>query len=126
MTIPLALEKLFIFKKDFFKDRLVWINLILALALNVLLWYLLFKNTPSEKDLVALHYSIYFGIDLIGPWYKIFNLPIIGFVFLLINSFLGFLLYHLEKILSYFLVIASVLIQVFLIVNGLLLLFINL
>ena len=126
MTFHLALDNFFAFKKDFFKNRFVLINLFLALFLNILLWYLLFKGTPQERDLVPLHYSIYFGIDLIGPWYKIFILPILGAVFFLINSILGFLFYHLEKILSYFLVTASVLIQVFLIINGLLLLFINL
>lgn len=126
MALHLALEKFFAFKKDFFKNRFVLANLLLALSLNILHWYLLFKGMPGERDLVPLHYSIYFGIDLLGPWYKIFVLPVLGVVFFLVNSILGFLLYHLERILSYLLVVASVLVQVFLLVNGVLLVLINL
>ena len=62
----------------FFKDRTVLISLVIAIALNLAsLIGLYFSITPRVES-VALRYTIYFGIDLIGPWWQIFIFPLIG------------------------------------------------
>ena len=61
---------------------------------------------------MPLHYNIYFGIDLLGPWYQIFLLPILGLIFLLINFLFGMAVYRRELILSYFLAGTSSFVQI--------------
>jgi len=51
---------------------------------------------------VSLHYNIYFGIDLIGEWYKIYLLPASGLVVLIINWIISLILHNKSKVLSYF------------------------
>jgi hypothetical protein len=62
---PLALHDRF-FRYSFF---------VAAPFLNLLSFTLVFwKIFPirGARDIFALHYNIYFGIDLIGEWYRIF------------------------------------------------------
>lgn len=109
----------------FLKDRFVKINLFLAGGLNVILWLWLFWQTKDFSGHIALHYNIYFGIDLLGPWFNLFYLPIIGLVIFLINLTIGALSFEREKMLGYFLVGGATLNQILLLLAAFFIVFIN-
>ncbi|MFA5946938.1 MAG: hypothetical protein WC813_02855 [Patescibacteria group bacterium] len=50
---------------------------------------------------VPLHYNIHFGVDTIGEWWRIYTVPTIGLVMLLLN--MGLIRYFMkgERALSY-------------------------
>lgn len=112
--------------RTFFQDKIIRVNLFFSLILNIALWGFLAWQVKDFPELIPLHYNIYFGIDLLGPWYQIFLLPTIGLVIFIINFFLGTIFFLKEKIISYFLAGASSLIQILLLIAGLAIVFLNL
>lgn len=100
------------------RDRVVLISFILSFLLNLFIWlFLYFKIKPSPNP-IFLHYNIYFGVDLIGPWWRIYLLPLTGILALFINFIISAIIYDKEKILSYFLMIIAGFLQVFLILSA--------
>lgn len=109
----------------FLKDRFVRINLFLAGGLNIILWLWLFWQTKDFSGHIALHYNIYFGIDLLGSWFNLFYLPALGLAIFLFNLAIGAISFEREKILGYFLVGAATLNQVLLLLAAFFVVFIN-
>jgi Co/Zn/Cd efflux system component len=114
------------------KNKTIVISSILGLTLNILIWliiylkfYPLVYNLPEEQSFIPLHYNIYLGIDLFGPWQNIFYLPGIGLLIFLVNTISALLLYSKKEILSYFLSISSSLLQVFLLLATIFVILIN-
>ncbi|NIP32637.1 hypothetical protein GWN91_02975 [Candidatus Saccharibacteria bacterium] len=98
----------------FWRDLVIRYLTLIAIILQIGLWVLIIaKIVPiaGQADFLSLHYNIYFGIDLIGSWYKIFTVPIVGLIFLIINICLIVVLYQREKFLSYFLAASNFLIS---------------
>lgn len=104
--------------KILFKKKIFILNLILGLVLNLALWLLIYFEIEPQQEPVILHYNIYFGVDLIGDWYKIYALPLFGLVVFLLNFTLAGLIYHRAKVLSYFLVFVASLVQILLFLAG--------
>lgn len=97
----------------FWRDLVIRYLTIVSLFFQAGLWLLIIiKILPiaNEADFLSLHYNIYFGIDLIGNWYRIFIVPSVGLIFFIINMALIVLLYKREKFLSYFLAASNALI----------------
>ena len=86
--------KITLFKTNlFFKDKNILINLILSFGIFLFtLIFLYFKIEPQVKP-VALKYTIYFGISMIGPWYYVFFVPLIGIISILINFITAYLIF---------------------------------
>ncbi|HEX9664233.1 MAG TPA: hypothetical protein VGA49_00225 [Patescibacteria group bacterium] len=82
------------------------------------------KISPTSEP-ITLHYNIYFGIDLIGAWYKVYFLPLFGLIVIVVNFVLAYFLHKQEKILSYFLVAAASLAQLILLVAGVIVVLLN-
>ena len=79
--------------------------LVVAPFINLLSFALVFwKIFPirGARDVFALHYNIYFGIDLIGEWYKIFAVPLAALLFLILNFIFASLSYRASRALAYF------------------------
>jgi len=110
---------------SFFGNRFTKINLFLSVFLNLGLWLFLAGQAKNFIAATPLHYNIYFGIDLLGPWYRVFLLPLIGFAFLAVNFLAGAAIYRRERILSYFLATAATFCQGLLIVAAFFIIFIN-
>lgn len=53
-----------------------------------------------QDGLLFVHYNIYFGVDLVGPWYRLYTIPAAGLVVLLVNFFLARTLHRKSPILS--------------------------
>lgn len=108
-------EKIRLIKEHaYFKNKFCVIMLFNSLLLNFALWMLLyFKIKPSNFP-IPLHYSIYFGIDNIDYWYKVFLVPGLGIAFLVLNFLLAIWFFNKEKFLAHFLGINNFLVQLIL------------
>lgn len=83
-----------------------------ALVSNAALWWFVaLRNLPASET-IPLHYNIYFGIDLLGPWWYFFTLPAAGFVTMVVNCLLSMMLYVRERLAAYVLSLTSCLVQV--------------
>jgi len=101
------------------------IMLSLSLFLNLAVWIWLLWQIKPIAEPIFLHYNILFGVDLVGPWWKVLYLPIIGCVILLVNAILGWLLFGRDKFIAQFLNAVTVLCQMFLFIAAALLVFLN-
>lgn len=97
----------------------------LGLALNLFVWLWLWLHIPSELDELFLHYNILFGVDLIGPAWHIYLVPLSGLIILLTNVFLGWALFKKEPFASYILNFSACFVQLFLIIDAYLLVLLN-
>lgn len=118
--------KITLFKTNLFlKDKNILINLIVSFTIFLFtLFFLYFKIEPQAKP-IALKYTIYFGVSMIGPWYHVFFIPLMGIIIILINYITAYLIFLKIKILSYFLVIATSLIQILLLISAILIYLLN-
>lgn len=109
------------------KDKFVVINFLASLILNIFLWSLFyfFVFYAAKQDSITLHYTIYFGINWIGPRFYIFIYPLFGTLVFIINTIIAFKIYFKERILSYFLFAASTFLAILLVILGILMYIIN-
>ena len=62
---------------------------------------------------IILHYNVYFGVDVIGAWWQMYFLPLIGLVILCVNAVLGNLFYQQkERIVAHLLMLATFIVQI--------------
>jgi len=80
------------------------LNLLMVIGLFGLLYYMF---GHGGEEFVVLHYNIYFGIDLVGEWYRVFNIAYLGLTIFLVNFILGGLVYLKEKIVANFLTLGT-------------------
>ena len=100
-----------IFKHLFWQDLLNRIFLEIGFILNLCFWVFLLWNLEPTTELIPLHYNIYLGIDLIKPWWHVYQLPLIGLIIFLTNFILAFIIFKHNRLLAYFLLLASLVIQ---------------
>lgn len=109
----------------FIKDRLIYSALLLSFLLNIAAWLFLFFQIKPKPTPFFLHYTVYFGVDWTGEWYKLFLLPAAGFLILIVNFVLGYFVYKSQKLLSYFLVLSSVFLEILVLVQSVMLVMMN-
>lgn len=69
-----------------FSDYIVRRIFIVAGAVNLLAWLAAFLLARSIGDsLAVLHYNVVFGIDLIGPAFHLYAIPLIALAIIVIN-----------------------------------------
>ncbi len=91
---------------------MILVSLAAALLANAAAWALIvWRIEPSELP-VPLHYNIYFGIDLIGPWWHLYLIPFSGTALICINLVLSFILYTRLRLPARFLVAVAAALQV--------------
>lgn len=119
MKNPFKIDIKGIASHPYLRNRRILFVFFSSIFLNLIIWILLYlKIKPSHQYPIPLHFNIYFGVDVIDYWQKIFIIPGLGLLFSLVNFFLGFLTYRLEKIVAYFLNSASLLLQLLLILGA--------
>jgi hypothetical protein len=101
------------FSQEFFKSALMHWVLIGALILNGINWGLIaFFIRPVDFSII-LHYNVYFGVDVIGAWWQLYFLPVIGLIILAVNAVLGYLFYQKkERIVAHLLMLATFIAQI--------------
>ncbi len=71
----------------FLRIPVVWIPLAVAGLFNIASWFLLLRHAVLKDggDVIVLHYSKYYGVDLVGKWLEAFYIPLIGVCLILLN-----------------------------------------
>jgi len=103
-----------ILTSDFFQNNYFQLGIIVSVLVNAALWALLYFRIDITDEPIALHYNVYFGINLIGSWYQAYVQPIIGIIVIVANNFLAYVVYKRERVASYILIFVSVVIQLIL------------
>lgn len=117
-----------IFTNLVFKDKFFRIVFPLSILLNLIIWAFLYLNfwpLRETRGILPLHYNIYFGIDFVGEWYKIFIVPATGIFFIIINFLVADIVYLRDKVVSYFLAGAAIFIQMILGLAALAVIYLN-
>ncbi|MEK9130970.1 MAG: hypothetical protein AAB429_02545 [Patescibacteria group bacterium] len=65
-----------------------------------------------QQGIISLHYNVYFGVDLLGRWFRIFDLPVFGLILLVANMFFARLLWSKERLLSFFFAVTALLLEI--------------
>lgn len=99
-------------------DRSSQILLVVGLLFNISAWIYLLINIKPQTNPIFLHYNIYFGVDLIGDWYRIYQIPLIGIIIYFVNLYLSYILYKKGKVISRFLIGVTVFIQVIVLISS--------
>ena len=99
--------------QQFFRRRVVWIPLSLAGLFDIASWFILLRQVApaADDELIILHYTFYYGADLVGPWTDAFLLPVFGFFLLALNTVIAFFLLERAKNLTYFFLVLTPLLE---------------
>lgn len=97
----------------------------LGLILNIFAWVWVWMNAPHDVQDVFLHYNILFGVDLIGPVWRMYMVPLSGLIILLVNTIAGWLLFKKDQFIAMLLVFIAAFIHIFLIIHTFLLALLN-
>lgn len=118
------MNKLRLFWPQLFQEPKIYSPVLASLFLNILMWFLIIWRLPISAVWIPLHYNSYFGIDWIGPWYKIIYYPAVSLLMVVLNLVLLALITKIDRRIAYLLNWAGVLVQlivltalVFLIIN---------
>lgn len=101
----------------------VKIYLIFFVILNSFNWafsYYIYSNIlPETRNLIALHYNVQFGVNLIGDASNIFILPTLGLFIILINFLLLLSIYKLKnsRFLGHFLLLPAIISNIYLFIG---------
>jgi len=110
--------------KLYVRHSAVLVLLVLSALVNVAIWLRILEIKPTE-EFVFLHYTILFGVDLFGPWWRIFVLPVGGLLILLINAVIGWIFFHKDRVVAQLLLSVAAMCQIFLYIGATLLVFLN-
>lgn len=101
--------------KLFWQDKFNIITLATSALVNLFIWLILFFKIAPQDTPIILHYNIYFGIDVLDQWYKIYLIPTLGLILIVFNLAINLIIYKQEKLATYFLSAASLFVQVLLV-----------
>ena len=113
-----------LFKNSKFYRRMTFASVVLAVLTLILPIWRLIPNL-GDVSYIPLHYNIYYGIDRFGPWYYIFILPALGFLFLLINIIFESIFVKREFILSLFFAVTTIVVEATLLGSMILIVLLN-
>ena len=102
--------------KVYLKDWWIVVPLFFVISSQLFMWWYSVLHIHSSADQIFLHYSSIFGVDLVGAWWKIFYLPLLGLIIFFLNYGLSFFLYSSEKFLARILVVGAGVSHLFLVV----------
>ncbi len=111
----MSLEKIIknIQHKKFWRDKKVTLPLLAAFVINLINWPYLYFQMRHSGQLVPLRYNILNGVGAIGPWTKLFSLPLYALIIFIINASLIYRSYEKEqKFLLRLLLIGQVILQI--------------
>lgn len=94
------------------------ISSIVAVFLNLGLWLFMYFNYRADDQKIPLHYDVYKGVsaEAIDFWSKLYFLPILGLLFVVINYILSVVISPKDTLISYFLNLTSIVVQLILFV----------
>ncbi len=106
---------LYLYKRFFERNPLILL-LLFALLLNVVSWILVSFRGRPENYIIPLHYIPVKGVDKTGPWFMIYEIPLAGFVILIVNFLIAFNLLKKDLKASYLIASATILLGIFFVI----------
>jgi hypothetical protein len=89
-------------------NRFFGIGVLVSLCMNGALWLYLSERILPQVQQIPLHYNIYFGIDLVGPWWYLFAFPVTALGVFLVNTTGVIYFFQRERAVSYFFLLTTV------------------
>lgn len=109
----IKLKLKYFFEQEFFHSSLVQWVIIAALLVNFGNWAAIAYFIRPVDFPIILHYNVYFGVDVIGAWWQVYFLPLIGLTILSVNTVLGYLFYQQkERIVAHLLLLTTLIVQI--------------
>jgi len=105
-------------KKPYWQDSEVSAVLFASGIMNLANWIYLIGNRVKSDYPIILHYNLFYGVDFLGDYEKIFLLPTVGLIVIILNSFLGHIFYQRERLASYILTLNDFLVQAILLISS--------
>src|SRR3989339_292286 len=103
--------------KVFYKDRLNFYLLNITILAYLLSFIWLSITDFVQTNINVLHYNIYFGFDVIAPWYWLILLPIFFLLASVLNTLLAWYFFSRKTAWSHFLVSIAIFFYLFNILN---------
>jgi hypothetical protein len=86
--------------------RFIRVSLLLSAFLNLVNWglvaWFVLPRLDADIDFFALHYTVYFGVDRVGPAWHLGITPLLGAVFLAVNLVIALRYYVRDRLISAF------------------------
>lgn len=92
--------------------RVVGILSLLTWAATVVLPSVRVLPLIYGKTAVPLHYNIHIGVDTVGPWWRIFLVPAIGLIVMIVNVLLARYMWTRDPALAHIVGVATLALQV--------------
>lgn len=109
----------------YLSDRWIIFPAVISIVLLVIMWWYLIIHIHPTTDQLFLHYTVVFGVDLVGSWWKLYYVPVAGTAIFFINYGFSHFMYRPQKFLARLLAMFTILIEIFLIVAAWLLVALN-
>ena len=114
------------FMQEYFRNAIILWLLALSFLINLANVISLAVLVKPVDFPIILHYNVYFGVDVLDSWEKVYIVPLIGFFLFIVNTLLGLYFYNKkERIASHVLAIANLMIQLSLLVASVGIILIN-
>lgn len=112
-----AQQRLVVFLSDFLSVLYIRVYLIVLFFLNLSLWLLVYViNKQPGQDLIALHYNVDFGVNLIGKASNVYVIPCLGITTIFLNGVLSSTLIKQKdsKFIIHVLLVSAILVHILL------------
>lgn len=93
-------------------------TLIVSGIINLITWLFLFAKRIDGNFPIILHYNLFFGVDSVGDYRKIFLLPTVGLVVFVLNAILGKSFFKIERLASYLIILNILIVEVFILLSS--------
>lgn len=107
------------------QDKILLVFFLVSFFLNLAFYLFLVALARPTSEPVVLHYTVYFGFDLIGEWYRFYFMPTVGTFLFLVNFFVTLKFYQPERMAGYLLSSLTLVVEFLLLIGGILVLLIN-
>lgn len=93
--------------QQFLRRPFVWSTVGLAALVNLATWTLLLVSLSRLNGNIVLHYTTYFGVDLVGSWERSLLLPAFGLLLLAFNTAVAKAFLDSQKLFSAFFLVLT-------------------
>ena len=106
---------------------MIRVSLLLAVGLNLIAWGLAawFVTPRLSNPFLALHYTVYFGVDRIGPPWRMILGPLLGSGILALNYALAVHWYLRDRLASAFMMALALFLEALIVVSTFLTILLN-
>ncbi len=91
-----------------------WLLSATILLLNAAQWGVLYWQIPYTQSVVFLHYTIYFGVDMTGAWWRLLVLPGAGLLLFFMNWVMVLRNYYRRPLIAWVSLIVSLVLNILL------------